>query len=43
MIDKREIQQLTGIGMTQQMKTDEPKSEESDTPVKENKEAMHVA
>ena len=40
MIDKREIQQVTGIGMTQQMMTDEPKSEESDTPVEENKEDM---
>ena len=40
MIDKREIQQLTKIGTTQQMTTDEPKSEESDTPVKENEEAM---
>ena len=40
MIDKREIQQLTGIGMTQQMMTDEPKLEESDTLVEENKEAM---
>ena len=40
MIDKREIQQLAGIGMTQQMMTDEPKSEESDTPVEENEEEM---
>ena len=40
MIDKREIQQLVGIGTTQQMMMDEPKSEESDTPVEENKEEM---
>ena len=40
MIDKREIQQLTGIGTTQQMTMDEPKSEESNTPVEENKEEM---
>ena len=47
MKDKREIQQLAGIGipivgigMTQQMTTDEPKSEESDTPVEENEEEM---
>ena len=40
MIDKQEIQQLAGIGTTQQMMMDEPKSEESDTPVEENEEAM---
>ena len=40
MIDKQEIKQLAGIGMTQQMIMDEPKSEESDTPVEENEEAM---
>ena len=40
MIDKREIQQLTRVGTTQQMMTGEPKSEESDTPVEENEEAM---
>ena len=40
LIDKQEIQQLTGIGTTQQMMTDEPKSEESDTPVEENEEEM---
>ena len=39
-IDKQEIQQVTGIGTTQQMTTDEPKSEESDTPMEENEEAM---
>ena len=40
MIDKREMQQFAGIGTTQQMMTDKPKSEESDTPVEENEEAM---
>ena len=40
MIVKQEIQKLAKVDTTQQMTTDEPKSEESDTPVEENKEAM---
>ena len=40
MIVEQEIQQLTKVDTTQQMMTDEPKSEESDTPVEENEEVM---
>ena len=40
MIVKREIQQLAKVETTQQMTTDEHMSEESDTPVEENEEAM---
>ena len=40
MIVKQEIQQLAKVETTQQMTTDEPRSEESDTPVEENEEAM---
>ena len=39
MIVKQEVQQLAKVETTQQMMTDEPKSEESDTPVEENEEA----
>ena len=40
MIVKREVQQLAKVETTQQTMTDEPRSEESDTPVEENKEVM---
>ena len=37
---EQEIQQLVKVDTTQQMMTDKPKSEESDTPVQKNEEVM---
>ena len=37
---EQEVQKFTKVKTTQQMKTDQPRSEESDTPVEENEEVM---